>query len=228
MSSGTSTKTRFARQRCHRGCDRLFYCGRPQRHRKCTCLETARVEQVTNETIETITLGVDGRMNLGQLVAAPFDVGLQQARHVGLDGGERRAQIVRHRLQQRGAQRIDVLERFGASGLRGQGAGVDGHRDLVGDGTQGLVIVGCERAAADHEHMPVARVVGLERHADAVLGSGRNRETRRRQRRPTRTLTDEHRNRLELERRTNVVHQSRQRIVGRDEVRGRATPSAAT
>ena len=57
---------------------------------------------------------------------------------------------------------------------------------------------------------------------DAVLGRGGNRKTGRRQRRPTRTLTHEHRNRFELERRTDVVHQSRQRIVGRDEVRGRA------
>ena len=86
-------------------------------------LQPAHVEQVADEVVEPVGRLVDG---LEELAASPsgvqVDVALQQARDRRLDRRQRRAQVVGHRREQRGAQLVRLREPVGARGVGAQRA----------------------------------------------------------------------------------------------------------
>ena len=67
---------------------------------------------------------------------AQAGVGLAQARHGRLDGGEGRAQVVRGGAHERAAPAVDLLEQARPQRLLAQLGPVDGQRRLVGEGAE--------------------------------------------------------------------------------------------
>ena len=73
---------------------------------------------------------------LSRSSAREADVGRHQPGHRRLDRGQRGAQVVRHRLQQRRAQRVGLGERTHRLGVAAQLAGLQSQRHLIGEGAQ--------------------------------------------------------------------------------------------
>ena len=90
--------------------------------------------------------------NCGDVGRAPLHVGLTQARRGGLDGSERRPQVVRHGLQQRGAQFVRLAEGRCRRGLLRQAGAFAHRRELGRERVEHLPVVGRERRAVEHEH----------------------------------------------------------------------------
>ena len=79
-------------------------------------LDPAHVEQVADEAVEALGLEVDRPGRGATLVVGPGDLGIHQAAGRGADRGERRAQVVRHRIEER------VLEGLALPGDLGGGS----------------------------------------------------------------------------------------------------------
>ncbi|TML17841.1 MAG: hypothetical protein E6G39_04090 [Actinobacteria bacterium] len=62
---------------------------------------------------------------------------------------------MRHRLEKRSAQCVDIFECVHAFCLLGQGVRVDRNGDLIRDRAQRLVVVCRERAASNDEYVAV-------------------------------------------------------------------------
>ncbi len=110
---------------------------------------------------EPVGLLVDGRLELGLLLGAPVTSCWRRLRDRRLDAGERRAQVVRHRLQQRGAQRVGLGQRGGRRRLVAQPAAIERRAELGGEGVQDAPVVGRQRAAAHDEEEVVVEAFGL-------------------------------------------------------------------
>ena len=89
-----------------------------------------------------------------------------QARHRGLRGGQRRAQVVADRRQQRAAQLVGLLDGLGLAGLLGQFALSHQPGGLFGDGGQHPPVAGGQPAAG-HQH-PELVVADLDRGVGGI------------------------------------------------------------
>ena len=83
---------------------------RPER----PALDAGEVEEVADEPGQPIRLLVDRGQEIALRRVVPVHVLLQEAGRGRFDGGERRAQIVRDRREERGLQLVRLLERGGA------------------------------------------------------------------------------------------------------------------
>ena len=84
-----------------RGRHDLVEPGGPARELERARLQPAHVEQVLDELVEPVGLGVDAAHELVGVGARPVDVGLQPSARQRLDRRERRAQVVAHGREQR-------------------------------------------------------------------------------------------------------------------------------
>ena len=114
----------------HRG--DLVHRGRAQERLKRPGLQAAHVEQVADERVEPVGVLLDVGEQLGLVLGGPAHVGLPQARHARLDRGERRAQVVAHRAQQRGPHPVALRERLRLGCLGAQPGTVKGGDRLGG------------------------------------------------------------------------------------------------
>ena len=102
------------------------------------------------------------RLHLGR----ELHVGLAQARHGGLDGGERRAQVVADRRQQTRAELVHLGELVGLAGRLLQLAPFERVAELGAEGGQHVVVDAARGFAGEHHDRGV---VDRER-CDPVLG----------------------------------------------------------
>ena len=145
-------------------------------------LEPAHVEKVADEVVQAIGLLVDRGEQLGAGRLVERDVLLEQAGDRRLDRGQWRAQVVRHRGQERGAQVVRLREPFGRGGLGPEPAPLDRQRELARERAQRVEVLFTQSFATHREDR-----VRVERHAHLrVVGSGRHGITRRCSRRASR------------------------------------------
>ena len=99
-------------------------------------MQAAHVQQVADERVQPVGVVLDGGQQ-GRLVRlAPLHVGLAQAAGAGLDRGQRGAQVMADRGQQRGAHPVALGQRLGLSGLGAQPLAVQGRGGLGGEPDQ--------------------------------------------------------------------------------------------
>ena len=135
--------------------------------------------------IEPVGAVVDGLEQLPSGGRREVHVALQQAAHRRLDRRERRAQIVRHRGEQRGPQFVRLFEVSRAGRVGAERALLHGDRHLPGERLEHVEVVGPEVGAADHQD-----VVARQRHREiGRVGPVRHRSARRRRPRPSRNQT---------------------------------------
>ena len=79
-----------------------------------------RVEQVADQRGQLVDRLLDGGQQFGGVLGGEVDVVAAQARHRGLGGGQRRAQVVADGRQQRAPQFVGLRDRLGLAGLLGQ------------------------------------------------------------------------------------------------------------
>ena len=90
---------------------------------------------------------------------APRDVRLPQARRRRLDGGEGSAEVVRYRLEQRGAQLVRLPERRGRRGVGREPGPLAQRGELRGERVEHPTVVGGEARADEREHGTVAEIL---------------------------------------------------------------------
>ena len=113
-STADASTERLASARVDRGVDRdRLRCRTPSM----PGLEAAHVEQVRHEGVQPVGFRVDRLAERPHVVGGPLDVGAQQAGRRGLDVGERRPEVVRHRGEQRVADVVRLGQRGGGRGL---------------------------------------------------------------------------------------------------------------
>ena len=95
------------------------------------CLDPAHVEQVRDESIEPIGLAVDRRRDRSPLVRRPIDGRVHQRPRGGPDRRQRRAQVVRDRVEQRGLQRVAPSRHLGRRGIAGEPIALERPAELV-------------------------------------------------------------------------------------------------
>ena len=121
-------------------------------------LQPAHVEQVPDERVQPVRLLVDRPQELVLRLGCPVDVVLEQARDRGLDRGDRRPQVVRHRGEQRGAKLVRRRERSRGLGLGLELAELDRGGELLREGVEHALILAADRGAGEHEHVLVVEV----------------------------------------------------------------------
>ena len=173
--SGTSTVTcaaAVAEAGDRRGHDLLEADG-PQGGGDGAGLDAAHVEQVDHQRGQPVGLVLDGGEELVAVLVRPVDVGLAEAAGRRLDPRQRRAQVVRHRLQQRAAQLVGLGQRRGPGRLGADAAAVDRRRELGDEGVEHPAVLGRQVAAPHGQHEVAAEgahLVGLGRGRGGVAG----------------------------------------------------------
>ena len=101
-------------------------------------VQAAHVEQVADERVEPVRVLLDGGQQVGLVGFGPLHVGLPQAADRGLDRGQRGAQVVADRGEQRGPHPVAFGQRLGLGRLGTQPLPVQRGRRLGGvPGQQG-------------------------------------------------------------------------------------------
>ena len=97
---------------------------------ECSGLEPRHVEQVGDDPVETRRLLPDGGDERGVVALFELDLVARQRVRARDDGGQRGAQVVRHRAQQRGLDDVAVSQRLRLErlGLEGRAIGRDGEQ----------------------------------------------------------------------------------------------------
>ena len=129
-------------------------------------MQAAHVEQVADERVEPVRVLLDGGQQVGLVGFGPLHVGLPQAADRRLDRGQRGAQVVTDRGEQRGPHPVAFGECLGLGRLSAQPVAVQGGRRLGGvPGQQGRR--GRGGLPGDHQGQVVADVdaVGCRQHA---------------------------------------------------------------
>ncbi len=116
-----------------------------------TCLEPPEVEHGADEAGQAIGLLLDRLEQFTTGRVCEHYPRLSQVGYSDFDRGERRAQIVGDRADERGAPRVDLLEKIGAQCLVAQLRPLDGEGGVVGVGREQGTIVDVERPASQHE-----------------------------------------------------------------------------
>ena len=146
-----------------------------------------RVEQVADQRGELVDRLLDGGQQFGGVLGGEVDVVAAQAGHRGLGGGQRCAQVVADRRQQRAAQFVGLRDRLGLAGLLGELALLDQARRLLGDrgrapGGPARRACGRPSASRTRRRRPRSR---CRRNRRRRTGPGRRRRrSRHRSRRP--------------------------------------------
>ncbi len=160
---------------------------------------------------EAVGLLVDRDTELAHRLGAPLDVLGEQRRHGGLDRRERRAQVVRHRGQQRGTQLVHLGELGGSGGLTPELSAPERAAELVRERVHDVAVLGRDLGAPQGEEDAVAEVdrlvsrARIGRRIDATRGLGA----------PTVRRLREHRDGLEGEGIPKVVGDGEEWIGGR-------------
>ena len=121
-------------------------------------LQPRHVEQVADERVEPVGGVLDGRLELGLVLRREGHLRRAQAADRGLDAGQRGAQVVRHRREQRGAGRAVAGQRRGLAGGLLERAPLEDGAGVRGEGRE--------------QPLPVGR------HLDARRARGRARRRR--------------------------------------------------
>ena len=98
-----------------------------------TELEAREVEEVRDQTIEAPRLGVDRGEQARAVLVAELQVGALEPVGRGSDRGQRRAQVVADRAQDRGLDRIAAPKRFGVDRPAAESLAVDRDRQQRGE-----------------------------------------------------------------------------------------------
>ena len=96
-------------------------------------MQAAHVQQVADERVQPVGVVVDRGHQRRLVGLAPLHVGLAQAAGAGLDRGQRRAQVMADRRQQRGAHPVALGQRLGLRGLGPQPLPVQRRGGLGGE-----------------------------------------------------------------------------------------------
>ena len=130
-------------------------------------VEPGHVQEVADEAVEPLGLA---QRRAEKLVARRLVVAVAVAPEAGQradDGGERRAQIVRHRGQHGRAQPLALGAQAGLVDILGQGQPLDGDGGLVADGLEQPALRGAELVARlERQHTDHADpgAAGADRH----------------------------------------------------------------
>ena len=99
-------------------------------------LQPRAVQQVAHQMVQMVGLLLDRFQQIAASLGVPLDLASAQARNRRLDRRQRRAQLMRHRRQQRRLEGIALLENPGpALGLCQPGS-IEGKGHLAGDGAE--------------------------------------------------------------------------------------------
>ena len=133
---------------------------------------------------------------LCDVFVAPLDVRLAQARHRRLDRCEWRPEVMRHGLQQRGAQLVRLAQRRRGRRLRAEAGAFACCGQLRGERVEHLTIVGAEARTDEGEDDAVADLFDGIR----TVRAGRDGCTVRSFHLPMAVGTGQHRSRVQSER----------------------------
>ena len=84
---------------------------------ECAALDARHVQQVADQAVEAVRFAHDGGDEAVAILVTPGDVRLDEALGRGLDCGQRGAQVVGDRVEQRGAQLVGAAQHLGPVGL---------------------------------------------------------------------------------------------------------------
>ena len=104
--------------------------GRPQERLQRPDRQAAHVQQVADQGVEPVRGPLDRGQQRRLVGLGPGDIGLAQRADARLDRGQRGAQVVADRGQQRGAHPVALGQRLGLRGLRAQPVPVQGRGGL--------------------------------------------------------------------------------------------------
>ena len=127
MPSGTSIRRSAgaSRPRSATGATSSIVIGAQERLQRAG-VQAAHVEQVADQPVEPVGVLLDGGEQRLFVGLGPGHVGLAQAADAGLDRGQRRAQVVADRGEQRGPHPVALGQRLGLGGLGAQPFPVEG------------------------------------------------------------------------------------------------------
>ncbi len=135
--------------------DDLVHGQRFQGHAQHAGLQAAHVEQVGHQAVEFHQRLVCGGQEFAAVFRRPRDLLAAQRLHRRFGRGQRGAQVVADRGQQRGAHLVGGRQRFRLLGGFGQTLLAQRHRDLGGEGLQDAAVGGVEERAARRQDQVV-------------------------------------------------------------------------
>ena len=160
MSSTSRCRATSAAQRCARRPDHLRHLGRLQPRLQRAGLEPGHVEQVADEAVQPLGLVLRRLQQLGPRLRVQRRIVAAQAGDGAEDRGQRRAQVVADRGQQRRAQPLGLRQHADLVDILGQPHPLDRHRRLVDQRVEQALVVGAEQrprlVAVDADHADLA------------------------------------------------------------------------
>ena len=124
------------RQTLDHGIDQIRQVVQLERRVQCTAFDPAQVEHVPHEPAQALGFEVDRASGRTRIFGRPTHVRIHQIAGGGSNARQRRAEIVRDRIEQGGLERVALACHLGRGGLGGEA--VSNHRlpELVGCGSE--------------------------------------------------------------------------------------------
>ena len=133
--------------------------------------DAAQIEHVAHETAQALRLRVDRAGGGALLVARQLDVRIHEISGGRPNRRQRRAQVVRHRIEQRRLERVSLARDFGCGGLGGEPVTHDRLTELVGGGGEKPSMRPArERIAVDARRPNRADDIAARQDRDAEYG----------------------------------------------------------
>ena len=141
-----------AAQQCHRFADQVGEADRgwPQLER--AGFEAGHVKEIGHEPGQAVRLQLNELQQFRPVLGTQACIDLAQVRHSGLDGRQRRPQVVRCRPHEGSPPAVDLVEQARPQGLLAQLGAVDRQSCLVGERAEQAPIVLHQLDVLEHEH----------------------------------------------------------------------------
>ena len=127
--------------------------------------DLAEVEETADETVESGCLGIDHARRIAPSLVGPRDLGIGEAAGGRPDACQRRAEVVRDRVDERGLQHIRLMGDLEVRGRLSELIAPERHRDLVGGEREDARLAPgwvAQLAVAQRDDGPERHVVDLD------------------------------------------------------------------
>ena len=164
------------------------------------CPDPREIHDVADEPVQPVGLLEHGREQLVLLRRVVDRVGVEQAGDAGLDRRERRAQVVRHAREQRGAELVRLGIQLCLAHPRREPVALERDRRLASEGLQELPLVaahGRRAQRSDGGELPTTRTAPRHHLRRSVRPAGSRDGARSRTSRIARDAPTSHRSRSE-------------------------------